>query len=222
MADRLLVRDKDLRLPPRESVTKTNDLDQGDWNYRPGLGWVARLRLRAVAAALEGRRVDRLLEVGYGSGVFLPELARHCGALYGIDLHQNAPVVEASMRAQGVAATLLSGSAMALPFADDSFDAVVTVSTLEFVPDVEQCVGELLRVTRPGGVVLAVTPGKSALLDFGLKLMTGERGEDTFEGRRGTIVPAFEQLGRVARVVRLPRVVHKVLPLYAVVVASPK
>jgi hypothetical protein len=189
MAHRLLVRDKELRLPPRESVTKTNDLDQG-------LGWVARLRLRAVAAALEGRRVDRLLEVGYGSGVFLPELARHCDALYGIDLHQNAPAVETSMRAQGVDARLLSAS--------------------------EHCVGELLRVTRPGGAVLAVTPGKSALLDFGLKIMTGETGEDTFEGRRGTIVPAFERLGRVERIVRLPRVVHKVLPLYAVVVASPK
>jgi ubiquinone/menaquinone biosynthesis C-methylase UbiE len=219
---RTMVRDKELLLPPRESVTKTNDLDQGDWNYRPGLGRVARLRLRAVAAALEGRRVDRLLEVGYGSGVFLPELGRHCDALYGIDLHQNAHLVTPTMRAQGVDATLLSGSAMALPFADDTFDAVVTVSTLEFVPDVEQCVGELLRVTRPGGVVVAVTPGKSALLDFGLKLMTGERGEDTFEGRRGTIVPAFQDLGKIDHIVRLPPAVHKVLPLYAVVVAAPK
>jgi hypothetical protein len=80
----------------------------------------------------------------------------------------------------------------------------------------------LLRVTRPGGAVVAVTPGKSALLDFGLKVMTGHRGEDTFEGRRGTIVPAFEHLGRVERVVRLPRLVHKLLPLYAVVLATPK
>src|SRR5262249_41102559 len=109
-----------------------------------------------------------------------------------------------------------------LPYATGAFDAVVAVSTLEFVPDVPQSVREMLRVTAPGGRVVAVTPGKSALLDFGLRVMTGERGEDTFEGRRGTIVPAFEDFGRVEKIVQLPPVTHRVLPLYAVVVSRPR
>ncbi|MCU1427139.1 MAG: methyltransferase protein [Actinomycetia bacterium] len=219
---RALVSSKQLLLPPREAVAKTNELDQGDWNYRPGLGWVSRLRLRAVAAALAGPRAGRLLEVGYGSGVFLPELAKHCNELFGIDVHQNASMVDAMLKTQGVRARLLSGSATDLPFSSGAFDAVVTVSTLEFVPDVPKSVAELLRVTSPGGRVVAVTPLKSPILDFGLRIMTGERGEDTFEGRRGTIVPAFERLGRVERIVRLPPVVSRLLPLYAVVVARPR
>jgi ubiquinone/menaquinone biosynthesis C-methylase UbiE len=208
-------------LLPLELLSKTNELDQADWNYRPGLGWVARLRLRAVAAALEGRHVERMLEVGYGSGVFLPQLATHCDELYGVDLHQNAPMVTAALRAQGVQARLTTGSAMELPYADDTFDVVVAVSMLEFVPDVRQSVHELLRVTRPGGSVVAVTPGKSALLDFGLKVMTGERGEDTFDGRRGSVVPALYELGKVESVTQLPPAVHRAIPLYSVVVASP-
>jgi hypothetical protein len=52
--------------------------------------------------------------------------------------------------------------------------------------------------------------------------MTGERGEDTFEGRRGTIVPAFEAVARVDRIVRLPPVMHHAVPLYQVVVAAPR
>jgi ubiquinone/menaquinone biosynthesis C-methylase UbiE len=130
-------------------------------------------------------------------------------------------MVHAALRAQGVDACLTTGSAMELPYADHTFDATVAVSMLEFVPDVRQSVQELLRVTRPGGCVVAVTPGKSALLDFGLKVMTGERGEDTFDGRRGSVVPALHELGQVDRIVQLPPAVHRALPLYSVVVASP-
>jgi ubiquinone/menaquinone biosynthesis C-methylase UbiE len=219
---RALVPDRRLHMPPRDALSKTNELDQGDWNYRPGLGWIARLRLRAVAAALEGRHAPRLLEVGYGSGVFLPELSHHCDALFGVDVHTNGHLVEKSLAGLGVQATLTTGSAMDLPFADGKFDAVVAVSTLEFVPDVERSVAEMLRVTRPGGMAIAVTPEKSALLDFGLKVMTGERGEDTFEGRRGTIVPAFEKAASVERIVRLPPLMHYAVPLYSVVIATPR
>jgi ubiquinone/menaquinone biosynthesis C-methylase UbiE len=219
---RTLVPDRQLHMPPRDALAKTNDLDQGDWNYRPVLGWMSRLRLRAVAAALNGQHAARLLEVGYGSGVFLPELSHHCDDLYGVDLHTNGHVVAHALSGLGVHATLATGSALDLPFADGTFDAVVTVSTLEFVPDVQRSVSEMLRVTGPGGTVIAVTPEKSALLDFGLKIMTGERGEDTFEGRRGTIVPAFEEVARVDRIVRLPPVVHHAVPLYSVVVAAPR
>jgi ubiquinone/menaquinone biosynthesis C-methylase UbiE len=218
---RTLVPDRQLHMPPRDALSKTNDLDQGDWNYRLGLGWMSRLRLRAVAAALN-KPAARLLEVGYGSGVFLPELSHHCDELFGVDLHTNGHVVAQTLRGLGVHATLATGSALDLPFADCTFDAVVTVSTLEFVPDVERSVSEMLRVTRAGGMVIAVTPEKSALLDFGLKVMTGERGEDTFEGRRGTIVPAFEHAAHVERIVRLPPVIHHAVPLYSVVVAAPR
>jgi ubiquinone/menaquinone biosynthesis C-methylase UbiE len=217
-----LIPSKQLLLPPRGSLPKTSDLDQGDWNYRFGLGWVQRLRMRAVVAALASRRAHRLLEVGYGSGVFLPELQRHCEELFGIDIHQNAGAVAATLAMQGVHPILETGSAMELPYPDATFDAVVTLSTLEFVPDVPHCVRELLRVTTPDGRVIAVTPGQSALLDFGLKVMTGERGEDTFEGRRGTIVPAFQTHARVEKIVHLPPVTHRVLPLYAVVIAQPR
>lgn len=217
---RVMVPDRELRLLPRRSLVRTNALDQGDWNYRPLLGWVSRLRFRALAKILD-RPVERILEVGYGSGVFLPHLARRCRRLFAVDVHHNAPPVDVRLRRDGVSAQLLRGSALGLPFATGTFDAVVAVSTLEFVPDVQAAVDELVRVTRTDGRVLAVTPGRSALLDLGLELMTGERGEDTFEGRRGSVVPAFERAARIVDLIHLPPFVHRVLPLYTVVVASP-
>ena len=47
-----LIRDRDLHLLPRDALVKTNELDQADWNFRPVLGWVQRLRLRCVASVL--------------------------------------------------------------------------------------------------------------------------------------------------------------------------
>jgi SAM-dependent methyltransferase len=218
-----LIRERDLHLLPRDALVKTNDLDQADWNFRPVLGWVQRLRLRCVASVLASSpRAMRLLEVGYGSGVFMPQLARHTDDLYGADVHRNGAAVTATLAVHGSPASLATAAAGALPYRDGSFDTVVTVSTLEFVPDVAAAVGELVRVTRGGGRIVIVTPGQSALLDLGLRIMTRERAEDTFQGRRSLVVPAVERSARVLEVRTLPvGVGRRVLPLYRVLVATP-
>jgi SAM-dependent methyltransferase len=218
-----LIRERDLHLLPRDTLVKTNDLDQGDWNFRPLLGWVQRLRLRCVASALASSpRAARLLEVGYGSGVFMPELARHADGLYGADVHRKGAAVTATLAVHGYPASLISAAAGALPYRDGSFDTVVTVSTLEFVPDVAAAVGELVRVTRTGGRLVIVTPGQSALLDLGLRILTRERAEDTFQGRRSLVVPAVERLATILEVRTLPvGIGRRLLPLYRVLVATP-
>lgn len=219
---RRLTPSRDLRLLPREDLVKTNPLDQGDWNYRPLLGYIQRLRLRAVAAAVARSPRGHLLEVGYGSGVLLPELARHCDTLVGIDLHPAATTVCSHLAGVGVSANLLCGSAPELPFPAGTFDTVVTVSTLEFVPDVPAAVRELARVTRPGGHLVVVTPGQSKLLDLGLRLLTRERAEDTFEGRRRYVEPAVRAAARMIDAFALPPGAGRLLPLYRVLVATPR
>jgi SAM-dependent methyltransferase len=217
-----LIRERDLHLLPRAALVKTNDLDQGDWNFRPILGWVQRLRLRCVASVLTGSpHAERLLEVGYGSGIFMPELARYTRDLFGADVHHAGAAVSATLDAHDCPARLVTASAGALPYRDGSFDTVVTVSTLEFVPDVAAAVAELVRVTRSGGRLVIVTPGQSAILDLGLRVLTRERAEDTFEGRRSLVVPAVERVARLLEVRSLPVGIGRLLPLYRVLVATP-
>ena len=217
-----LIRDRDLHLLPRDALVKTNELDQADWNFRPVLGWVQRLRLRCVASVLASSpRAGRLLEVGYGSGVFVPELARHADAVFGADLHRNGAAVTATLASRGCPARLVTASAGALPYRDGAFDTVVTVSTLEFVPDVAAAVSELVRVTSKGGWLVIVTPGQSRLLDLGLRILTRERAEDTFEGRRSLVVPAVQRSARILEIRTLPVGVGRLLPLYRVLVATP-
>src|SRR4051794_37118264 len=67
-----------IRLLPYRSLLKTGPVDHADWNYRPLLGWIMGRRFALFRKLLPAGKAGALLEIGYGSGVFMPELARHC------------------------------------------------------------------------------------------------------------------------------------------------
>lgn len=126
---------------------------------------------------LPERHIGRLLEIGYGSGVFLPELAKRCDELYGIDPHRAAASVARNLAAHRVHAGLFSGSAVALPFQEASIDCLVAVSCLEYVEPFDHAVAEFKRVLKPGGSLVFVTPSNSPLLDAAHYLLTGCRAQ---------------------------------------------
>src|SRR3978361_950468 len=101
-----------LKLLPRNALVKTGDVDHAEWNFRPILGQIQRIRFRLIRKLLKGRHWGRLLEVGYGSGVFMPGLARYCDELFGIDPHPHPEAVADVLSKHGVKAQLVSGSAV--------------------------------------------------------------------------------------------------------------
>lgn len=95
----------------------------------------------------EGRDV---LEVGCGTGLVLRRIAAFARAARGVDL---SPGMLARARARGL--DVGEAPATALPFPDASFDVVCSFKVLPHVPEVEGALAEMLRVTRPGGHVVA-------------------------------------------------------------------
>jgi SAM-dependent methyltransferase len=96
------------------------------------------------------------LDVGCGNGAFTEMIATRCApsALSGIDPAE--PVLDYARKRPALRdARLLKGDAMALPFADDSFDVAVMPLVIFFVPEPARGVAEMARVTRPGGIVAA-------------------------------------------------------------------
>jgi ubiquinone/menaquinone biosynthesis C-methylase UbiE len=91
-----------------------------------------------------------VLEVGCGTGLVLERLARFAGRARGIDL---SPGMLALARERGLDVT--EGSATALPFPDNEFDVVCSFKVLAHVPEIATAIREMVRVTRPGGTVLA-------------------------------------------------------------------
>lgn len=183
----------------------TGPVDHADWNYRPLLGALQRQRFGLALSLLGDTRYDRLLEIGYGSGVFMPTLAERCAELHGVDRHGKNREVGESLAEQGVRASLTSASAARLPYEDSFFDCAVAISALEFVQSIDAAVAELARVLAPSGRLIVVTPGHSPMLDLALRIATGADARADYGGRRQALLPALLRRFRLTEERRLPR-----------------
>lgn len=97
----------------------------------------------------------RVLDVACGTGnLAIP--AAHTGSdVTGIDIAPNLiDQANERARAEGVKALFEVGDAEALPYADGSFDVVMTMFGAMFAPRPDVTAAELIRVTRPGGLIV--------------------------------------------------------------------
>ncbi len=115
----------------------------------------------------QGRRLDmirrwadlsgRILDNGTGLGTWLEACGRANpdNVRIGLELELDR-AVEALTRADGIAL----GVGEQLPFADDSFDLILSNEVLEHVADDRACAVEMARVTRPGGRIVIFAPNR--------------------------------------------------------------
>ena len=108
----------------------------------------ARLWRRAVLRAVDPRPGRRILDVAAGTGTSSVPFAAAGAEVVPCDFSQG--MLEVGRRRQpGLA--FVAGDALALPFQDATFDAVTISFGLRNVADTAAALGELLRVTKPGG-----------------------------------------------------------------------
>ena len=115
-------------------------------------------RGRAAAIAASERIGGRILEVGVGTGLSLPDYSRS-NRITGIDIAE--PMLRKAqerVRALGLTNidTLSVMDATKLAFPDASFDVVVAQFVITAVPDPDGTLDEFARVVRPGGEIVLV------------------------------------------------------------------
>ncbi len=105
-----------------------------------------RLWRKATRQALALRAGQTCLDLAAGTGVSTVELAKSGAYVVGAD-------ISLGMLAAGAHrdVPLLAANALALPFGDQTFDAVTISFGLRNIVDVDAALRELARVTRPGG-----------------------------------------------------------------------
>lgn len=153
----------DIVILPRTAVRKTGGDDPVDYYYRPLSAGLYRARLRLAASLLGSGPFETLLEVGYGSGIFLPELARRSRRLAGLEVHDEAETVATALRRFGIEADLRRGSVYQMPFDDGAFDAIVCLSVLEHLTELPRALDELRRVLRSSGVCVLGFPVRNPI-----------------------------------------------------------
>jgi phosphatidylethanolamine/phosphatidyl-N-methylethanolamine N-methyltransferase len=113
---------------------------------------------KASIAAAERIGGGRILEVGVGTGLSLPDYAK-TNRLIGVDL--SAPMLrKAKERVTAQHLTNVEGlavmDAQRLAFHDDIFDLIVAQYVITAVPDPEATLDEFVRVLKPGGEIILV------------------------------------------------------------------
>jgi SAM-dependent methyltransferase len=108
----------------------------------------------SLCEALDLRAGSRVLDVAAGNGNATLAAARRFAEVTSTDYVP--ALLEAGRRraqAEGLSVRFQEADAEALPFADASFDAVLSTYGVMFTPDQEKAAGELARVCRPGGKI---------------------------------------------------------------------
>src|SRR5271169_3171511 len=116
-------------------------------------------RGRQVAIAAAERIGGRVLEVGVGTGISLPQYSKEC-QLSGVDISE--PMLrKAQERVTELGLTNVEGlwvmDAERLSFPDNSFDVIVAQHVITTVPNPEAALDELARVLKPGGEIVLVS-----------------------------------------------------------------
>jgi phosphatidylethanolamine/phosphatidyl-N-methylethanolamine N-methyltransferase len=113
---------------------------------------------RAAIAAAE-RIGGRIIEVGVGTGISLPEYSRR-NRIVGIDISE-AMLEKARDRVVELGLDHVEAlevmDAERLDFPDDSFDVVVAQYVVTAVPNPEAALNEFVRVLRPGGEIIILS-----------------------------------------------------------------
>jgi ubiquinone/menaquinone biosynthesis C-methylase UbiE len=99
---------------------------------------------------------QRAIDVGCGPGALTAEVVRRLGANAVAAVDPSEQFVEA-IRTRHPGVDVQLASAEDLPFGDDEFDAALAQLVVHFMADPVAGVGEMARVTRPGGAVVACT-----------------------------------------------------------------
>ena len=78
-----------LIMPNKELLNKTGTVDYFNWNYKFPIKYIQKYRFKKIKRLLADKKYEVMLEAGTGSGIFIPELSKHCDKIYAIDIHPN-------------------------------------------------------------------------------------------------------------------------------------
>lgn len=132
-----------------------------DW-YRTKTGrYVDRTEKWLVFSMLRSK-AGKALDLGCGTGNYTIELKKRGFDVIGLDASEGMLEIAG---ARGL--NCIKGNAYSLPFPDESFDLVLSVTMFEFIHEPEKVIAEIHRVLKPGGeVIIGTMNGRSSWFFF--------------------------------------------------------
>jgi len=150
--------------------------------------------VRTLIEVAELRSGEAVLEVGCGSGVLARWLARRTAGrnqITGVDINpyllREANALARQEDLEG-AIEFRDGNAESLPFADNSFEVVMSVTVIEET-DADRMLAEMVRVTKPGGRVAVISRALDLASPMNLPLSASLKAKVEAPGFFGEVSP---------------------------------
>ena len=126
------------------------------WFTTPIGALVKKYEGELILDLLKPSRGETILDAGCGTGVFTVDILALGARVIGLDI--SLPMLRRSReKAGGEPLQIVLGDMLHLPFPENGFDRVVSVTALEFIEDGQGAVRELFRVTKRGGSIVVAT-----------------------------------------------------------------
>ena len=154
-----------------------------EWFSTPIGRLVRQVEAEVVLDLLSAGPGEYLLDAGCGTGVFTTDFIAAGASVVGLDI--SFPMLRTAItKAPQSSFSAILGDMGRLPFKSNSFTKTVSITALEFIEDARNAIGELFRVTRPGGYVLVATLNS-------LSPWAERRRGKTIRGQRHVLENAF-------------------------------
>jgi ubiquinone/menaquinone biosynthesis C-methylase UbiE len=185
---------------PRREYRGVNREDPIRFYHWPIIGGLYRRRIELCLAECHGG--ERVLEVGFGSGVTFLNLHTMYAEIYGLDLTASVEEVAAVFAARRIQTDLRCGDVLNMPYANSTFDTVLLISILEHLnPDRQSAAfQEICRVLKPGGQVVYGVPIERPLMVFLFRLLGTDIRQEHFSTELDVANAAEAVFKRVRRV----------------------
>lgn len=188
-----------LKLLPADRYKGVNQYDPIKYYYWPVFGGMYRRRVELALGECTGG--EKVLEVGFGTGLAFPNLHETYKEIHGIDLTADIEAVRSVFAPLNIPLFLEKGDVQNMPYPDNVFDTVLLISILEHLKprELERAFAEIRRVLKPGGQVVYGTPVEKPFMVFMFSLLGHNIRDEHFSTEKEIAAAAYRAFssGRV-------------------------
>jgi len=110
-----------------------------------------------VLKAINPKKNDKYLEIGFGSGLFIKKYMSHVSKIAGIDHSEDMVKLASNINRKLVEsgkAEFKQGYASTLPWSDNEFTIVAAIEVFDLLNEAEKTLNEIYRVLKPSGKLI--------------------------------------------------------------------
>lgn len=185
-----------LKLLPIDQYKGVNNRDPIRYYYWPVFGKMYRKRVELALSECSGG--ERVLEVGFGTGLAFPNLHETYKEIHGLDLTADIESVKSVFEPMGIPLFLKNGDVLNMPYEDNYFDTVLLISILEHLKpnELKQAFAEVKRVLKSEGQMVYGTPVEKPFMVFMFKMLGHNIRDEHFSTEKEISAVAFKSFSK--------------------------